>query len=285
MFPRDRELVVVATGVVAVSAVAGRVLLRILRNLPFDPVVAPPTIQGLVGLGTPLVLALALVTLALATERTVVRVGLLFAGVFGLLSVVSRAATLPAVVAVSLGGGLAVIGALGWSSTYRDARRSAVAIAFVAGVTVSLASAIGILDGGFRGIGSLFALGALAMVSVRVEGDRVGLLAGVLALVVVVLVSTTAPYVAGSVLLVGFAVVGVPPVLVALAVAGGTAATVAGLRRAEYALPVGVGLLLLAGVPASLPRAMAVILGATFALVDVERFVSGKTGPGREGSA
>jgi hypothetical protein len=61
---------------------------------------------------------------------------------------------------------------------------------------------------------------------------------------------------------------------VGLAVAGGTAAVATGLRQRQAGLAVGGGLLLLSGMPATLPRATAVVLGVTFALVGGQKLTT-----------
>lgn len=270
----DRETAVLAAGMAALVTVALGTTLRILRNLPFEPIDAPESVRAAIVVGTPLALALALVAVALASTRPAVRVGLLFAGVFGLLASVDAAVTLPVAVAVTAGGGVAVLGGTGRPTSPRDARRTLLAAAFVVGVAVSLAGAVGVAGGGARAPGSLLVLAAIAATGLCAADDRVALVGGAVAFVAVVAASTANPYVAGSALLVGFAVVGAPNLLVGLAVAGGVTAAVAGLRRHEYALAVGAGLLLLAGMPATLPRAMAVLLGVTLVLVDAETLVA-----------
>lgn len=263
------ETVVVGSGLVALVTVALGVALAILANLPFDPIVVSSSLRTIVTGGIPVVSSLALVAIAVVAQQTTIRVGVLVAGVFGLLAVVSRAATVPAVVAVTLGGGVVVLGTNGWPMTYRTLRRKIIGGALLAGTAVSLGSSTGLLAGSTRGIGGFLVLGGVTMFAVRSETDRISIVGGVLGFLAVVFVSTTSPYVVGSALLVAFAVAGVPHLLVACAVGGATAATIAGLRRRDYALAVGTPLVLLAGVPATIPRALVVVLGATLVLVDI----------------
>lgn len=270
----DRQCVISAGAAAAFAVVALQTLLRILHNLPYDPVAVPPGVRAALAVGTPVVLAIATIATALVARRSAPRVGLLFVGVFGPLAVLSPAATLPAVVGVTAGGVVALIGSLGRPSSYPQARRAVVGAAFAAGVAVSLASSVGILSGSARGFGAALTLAALAVVGLLIEGDRAGLAAGALTFLGVAVAAGSSPFVAGSVLLVGFSVVGVPHALVALAAGGGVAALVAGIRQREAALVAGVGLLLLAGVPVTLPRAMAVLLGATVVLVGPERLTA-----------
>lgn len=272
-----RERVVLAAGTIALAAVALTTTIGIVRNLPFEPVAVPAVLRTLAVAGTPVVVAMGLVTVALATRRESVRVGLLFAGVFALLAAVSESATIPAIAALVGGGALALAGGLGRPSTYRAGRRVVIGTVLVAGVALSLASVAGLIGVGFRGLGGLLALAGVAVLGVRAAGDWVALVAGILAVAFVVVASVTRPFVVGSGLLVGFAVVDVPHLLAALALGGGTAAAVAGLRRREYDLTIGAGLLLFAGVPATLPRATAVVLGATLALVSLDRLVDDRS--------
>lgn len=269
----DRDRIVFAASVVALVMVASTTTIGVVRNLPYRSLVIPEIVRSLAVDGTPAVVAAALVAVALATQRDDVRVGLLFAGVFGLLATISESATLPAIAAVIGGGALALLGGLGRPTTYREGRRVAVGALMIAGVTVSLASNVGLIGASFRGLGGLLALAGLAALGVRVEDDWVALVIGILVFAFVAYASITRPYVVGSSLLVGFAVVDVPHLLAALAPGGGTAAAVAGLRRHEYGLTIGAGLLLFAGVPATLPRATAVLLGATLALVSIDRLI------------
>ena len=269
---RCMAIVHVAATVTLLSVVATTVL-TILRNLPYDPVAVPEGLHGALGGLTPVITALALLTVALAARRDAVRVGLLFAGVFGLLATVDRAAALPAIVAVVGGGGLALAGVVGRPTTYREGRRAAIGGAIVVGVALSLASTAGLVAASGRGIGGAIALVGIASLGLRAEDDRLALLAGVLALLFVVLASATRPFVVGSALLVGFGVVGVPHLLVAVAASGAAMAVVAGVRRRDWALVAGAALLAIAGIPATAPQATATVLGATLALSSVDELV------------
>lgn len=280
--PTGAARIVVLSGVFALVIVVAKTTLDVLGNLPFDPIVASPAIRELSAIGAPVSVALAVVAIPFVTERTTVRVGLLFVGIFGLLPFVQPVATAPAAVAVTVGGGVTLLGTLGWPSTYRRARSQLIATGILGGLAVALSSSIGILNGGTRGIGALLTLGAVTAMAVHVEGDRIAVVAGALAFVTVIIVSATSPYVVGSVLLVALAIVGVPHLLVACAVGGATAVTIAGLRRREYTLAVGAPLVLLGGIPATFPRALTVVLGATLVLLDLETLVGDPTEPTEE---
>ncbi len=265
----DRFRVVLVVSTLALFAGGSRTLVVILGNLPFNPLVASELVRTGTAVLFPVAVAGALVTIALTDGRTPVRVGLLFAGVFGLLGLLVPTATLPAVVAISAGGALALLGTLGIPDTwtYGAVRRRAIATGFVLAIAISLASAVGIA-GGLRGIGALVGLGSLAAVGTRAEASPVAAGAGIAAAALLVAGSLTSPFILGSALLVGFGITGIPHLVVAVAVAGGVAAAVAGVRRREYPLALGALLVLFAGVPATLPQAMAVLLGATLVALD-----------------
>lgn len=265
----DRFRVVLVVSVLALFAVLSRTLVVILGNLPFDPLVAAEPIQTGTAVLLPVAVAGALVTVALTDDRATVRVGLLFAGVFGLLGLLVPATTLSAVVAISAGGALALLGTLGipdpW--TYGAVRRRAIASGFVLAIAISLASAVGIADG-FRGVGALVGLVSLAAVGTRAEASPVAAGAGLVAGILLVVGSLSSPFIAGSAFLVGFGITGVPHLVVAVAVTGGVAAAVAGVLRREYSLALGALLVLFAGVPVTFPQSMAVLFGAALVVLD-----------------
>jgi hypothetical protein len=258
----------VAGGALAACAVGFTTVLGVLHNVPFDPLPVSAGVLSAVEVGAAVVVALALGALAAGSRRTGVRIGLLFVAVFGALAALSPAARVPAAVAVTAGGALALGSALGVPDSYREVRQAAVAAGFLVAVALSLAGTLGVGGAGFRELGVLAFLVALVSLTVRLRGDRVALVAGAVAFAAVVAGAASAPFVAGSALLVGFGVVGGPHVLVAAAVGGAVAAAVAGVRRGDFAIATGAAVLVFAGVPATPTAAMAVLLGATLALVD-----------------
>lgn len=270
----DRQRVVLGTSAVVTALVAVQTVIGMLYNLPYDPVAISPTVRGVIASVTALAVALGLVVFALAVRQVVVRVGLLFAGVFGLLVVVNPAATVPAVIALAGGGTLALFASIGRPRSYPDIRKAAVATAIVVGVTLSLASTTGIVDGGFRGIGATTMLAGFAGIAIQVGNDWLALVVGAATAGVLIAVGTVSPFVLGSVLLVEFGVIGAPLLLVALAVGGLSAASVAGIRRGESLLAIGAVLLLVAGMPVTLSSASAVLLGATLALPEIGPLLS-----------
>jgi hypothetical protein len=258
----------VGGGALAACAIGFATLLGVLHNVPFDPLPVSAGVLGAVEVGAAVVVALALGALAAGSRRTGVRIGLLFVAVFGALAALSPAARVPAAVAVTAGGALALGTALGVPDSYHEGRRGAVAAGFVVAVALSLAGTLGVGGAGFRELGVLAFLVALVSLTVRLRGDRVALVAGAVAFAAIVAGAASAPFVAGSALLIGFGVVGGPHVLVAAAVGGAVAAAVAGVRRGEFAVAAGAAILVFAGIPSTPTAAMAVVLGATLALVD-----------------
>ncbi|ESP89693.1 hypothetical protein K933_01851, partial [Candidatus Halobonum tyrrellensis G22] len=127
----------------------------------------------------------------------------------------------------------------------------------------SLAATAGVAPATLRPLGTAVALVGVGASPAVVGADRTGLLAGAVAGTVALWFAAGAPYVAGAVLLVGGGVVGAPIALVALAVAGGVAGLVSALRRGRSETAVGVGLALAAGVPATLPRALGVVVAVS----------------------
>lgn len=263
-------LIPAVLGACVVGSVAVDRLVSVLANVPFDPVVAPPTVRTAAGILALVAVVSTLIAIAVVDRRATVRIGLLFVAVFGTLPFVAPETTLVAVVAVVGGGALALVGASGVSTptewTYRTVRQRLVALGFVTALALTLAGATGVLDGG-RNPGAFVTLAAITAVGIQSEGSRLAWMAGLLAAGAVVVASAVSPFVVGSTLLVAFGITGVPSLLVALAVASGVAAATAGLSRGEVPLVVGAALLLLAGVPATFPRALTLLVGATLVLV------------------
>ncbi|MFC7324673.1 phosphate ABC transporter permease [Halorubrum rutilum] len=252
----------------AAAAVAAATAIRIAYNVPFAPVGIPSRAIPAASAAAALGVGAALATLALASDRSGVRVGLLFAAVFGVLATVSDAAAIAAAVAVPAGAAVALAHALGRPTTYVGLRRRVVAAAFPAAIGLSLVGTAWGLGASVRGAGSVAFLLAVTLLAVPAETDRLALLAGAGGFLGVVAASAAAPYVTGSALLSGFGVVGSPHLLVATAAFGGVAALVVGLRDGDRSLALGAGVLLVAGVPATPTAALAASLGAALVAAD-----------------
>ncbi|MFC7020677.1 MULTISPECIES: phosphate ABC transporter permease [Haloarcula] len=200
--------------------------------------------------------ALGAVSIGVTRSDPAAGVGLLFVGVFGGLALVSRGAAMPAAVAVAAGTGTV---ALASRRSLCRARGLATTV-LVAALGLALASGVGDWTA-LRPLASTFALGGVALTPLFAATDAESLLGGALAFVVVLVVGLSVPFVTGAVTLVGGGVVGAGLPFVALAVAGAVTAASAAARTRRWTLLAGIVLVALAGVPASLPRAVPFALG------------------------
>jgi hypothetical protein len=226
-------------GLLALLPVAGATLYRVVHNAPGA---LPPGVVDLATTLLPLAVvgpALAVLLLAGGTDRRTDRLGLAFVGAFGVVSLAGRTAWFPATVGVCAGllvfvaGRVrsAVAGGTAGDRQSTDVRQIGLLGLLSAGVVASLSATAGLAPATLRPVGSGLALAGVGLLPAVVSTDRLDLLVGTTAGLLTVAVASSAPYVAGAVLLVGGGVVGVPLGLVALAVGGGVAATVGGLRR------------------------------------------------------
>jgi len=256
---------------VAAAALLARALATTLANVPGGPAstAAAAGIEPLAALATG-VAALAAGGVALTADDPVVGVGLLFVCVFGLLSLVTGAVALPAAVAVA-GGTTAVVVPVSRDRRSPALGSTAVVVVLLCALVAGLASGVGRVTA-LRAPASTLALLAVAGTPVFAATNGRTVLAGTIAFGAVLAVGLASPFVTGAVTLVGGGVVGSPLPVVALAAAGAVTAGSAALRRGEWLLLAGVALVALAGVPATLGRAVPFALGvATLALRDRDR--------------
>jgi hypothetical protein len=259
--PTARRDAVVA---VAAAALLARTLATVVANAPGSPSGLGVETLLLVSTG---VAALAAVGVALTVDDPVASVGLLFVGVFGLLSTLTGAVALPAAVAV--GGGTAAV-AVAARRSLQPATAAAGGL-LLAALVVSLVSGVG-GAAWLRAPASTLALLGVAGTPVFAATTGRTTLAGTLAFAAVLAVGLANPFVTGAVTLVGGGVVGTALPVVALAAGGAVTAASAAVRRGEWCLLAGVALVALAGVPATLGRAVPFALGvAVLALREAER--------------
>jgi hypothetical protein len=230
-------------------------LVRVALNLPADLPVAGayPTALAIATIAP----ALGLTALGLRAEQPVYRVGLLFAGVFGLLTLVAEPAVVPATIAL-----LVVV--LGVASlqlrdhvTARRFDRVLVVATLAAGGVLSLAAGIGVETTTLRPVGSQLVLLAIAATPVFVDWDREALAVGIGVGLAVLAVGLGAPFVTGAISLVVGGVVGASLPLLFVGTVGATILLWAGLRTGRTELAIAAGLLLVAGIPATVPRGLA----------------------------
>jgi len=256
----DHSLADLAVGTAAV-AVAARYLAVLFVNAPgYGAPVAPGLATGV----STAVVAVAAIAVAVTDADPLTGVGLLFVGVFGLLSLVSSAAALPAAAAVVLG--TATVAAVAGGRL--DLVSAGATALLVAALSVGLASGVGGWTGlrpaastvALLGVASTPAFAATDWRSLS-TADWGAVLGGLAAFAVVLAVGRAVPFVAGAVTLTGSGVVGTSLPVVALAAAGAVTTASAASRTRRWTLLAGVALVAFAGVPATLPRALPFALG------------------------
>lgn len=252
-------------GVLAVLPAAAIGLVRLSINAPIGPSVPAGVVDGLAVAGV-LGPALAAGVLTLETDGAV-RIGMAFAAAFGALSLFGAGARVPAAVAL-IGAVWLVAGSQAKAASGTDDRWGAVAaVALAAGVTVSLAAYLGVAPPVTRGAGSSLALLGIAASPVLVDWTRPAVLAGVVLALAWVGIALVAPFVAGAAALVVGGVLSASLGLQALGIAGGVTVAGTGIHRGAIDVTLaGVGLLA-AGVPATVPRALVVIVAVALLVV------------------
>ncbi|WP_435101415.1 hypothetical protein [Halarchaeum sp. P4] len=212
--------------------------------------------------------ALAAAGLALGTTDRVERVSLVALAVFAPLTLAADAAYLPAAGIVTLAGGVAVWRRLTRveSTGLRRVGRALLGVAAVAAIGCSLAAAVGLAPASVRQTGTVLALGAAVATGVAADADMLDWSAGALAASLAYALGTSAPYVTGAVALVVGGVVGASLPLLVAALGGVTAATVASVRQRAVGPACGALLVLVAGAPVTVPRALAAVLGVVVVL-------------------
>lgn len=249
--PSRFEALPAVAGAGGLLAVGAHALSTALANAPLPGGV--PLSESLPSGAVVAVLALAALVLA-ADARTALRATLLsIVGVFGALGAAFEGAAPAAVAALSICGVALALAA-------RSPLSVAVLGTIAGGLVVSLLSVGGVTPTARAGGTWLFCLG-LAGLPALSGPTRRDWLVGACVTVGVLLVASLAPFVSGAVLLVAGGVVGAPIWIVALAAGGVASAVAVGLRAGDRPRALGGGILLLGGVPASLPAALAAVLG------------------------
>lgn len=208
-----------------------------------------------------------------------VLVGLVAAGVFSLLAVLMPAAGLPALGVLSIAAFLVMAPTLA-GNEQRTGGRSLFAGLVVAAVVLSLGANAGVLASGARSLGTTAALVALVVAPVAIGASRRALLVGASAAVFVAAGAVAAPFVTGAVFLAVGAAIDPTVVVAAAGIGGGVALVTEGTHRRQVPVVAGGLLLLTAGIPATVPRGLAVVLGAHLVLVATGASASGATSGG-----
>ncbi|MDR5656437.1 hypothetical protein RH831_04485 [Halodesulfurarchaeum sp. HSR-GB] len=258
----DPETTRLAAGILALVPAVALLLVTIVDSGPVGTRF-PSGIHEPIALLAILGPASAALVLGLNTADVSVRVAMLFVGVFGLLSAVSETAMAPAAIALA---GATVLLAATAVKTADSPGQVVVTVAFTVGVLASMAGAFGFEPAFTRSLGSVAVAGAIVGLPAFVGWSRRSVFVGLLAGAVVAGVGIAVPALVAAVGLLGMGIVGLPlAVLVVGAVGGGTAVT----RAVETGrLPMALAglLVLVAGVPATIPRALALIVGVALLL-------------------
>ena len=258
----ERRTVAVGAAALVTLALAARFAVAVLVNAPAPPAALP---QGPIERATAGLAALVALGLGATTDDPVTGVGLLFVGVFGLLAV-GVGLAMPAAVALVAGTAVVAVG----SRADLDTLTSAATALLVAALALSMAG--GVAWPALRPEGSTLALLAVGATPAFAATDWRALLGGGVAFAVVTAVGLAYPFLAGATTLVGSGVVGTSVPVVALAVGGAVTTASAALRQRRLGLLAGVAILALAGVPATLSRAIPFALGiATLLTLEVRR--------------
>lgn len=240
-----------------------------------------------------------------SSSSTVTRVGLVAAGVFACLTAISPSAAVPASGVLVASTGLVFVPSIvdrlraaagdarardagsrsrALAAVVRSVAAAIVALALTAAVALSLGATTGLLPVGSRSPGTTATLLGLMATPFAVGASRRALLAGGVIAAGVYAAVTTAPFVAGAVVLTVGAAIDPSVVVLSLAVGGVSATILRGLSSSDrngpsrtgfdpttaagrgFDVAIGGVLLLAAGVPATVPRAIAVVLGGWFLL-------------------
>jgi hypothetical protein len=208
---------------------------------------------------TALVCAGSLLAIAVLHGTTVETVGLTFVGVFGVAGTIARPAFVPAIVAIVAGAAIALGDRL-WTGDGPRLGPVLVSGLLIGGLAASLAGALGFESAAARSLGSQLTLLGIAGTPVFLARGRFDWLAGAVGAGLLVALGVLAPFLLGATGLVAGAIVGASVPVMALAVGGVTTTASAALRTRNHAAAMGAGLLLFAGIPATIPRALAFVL-------------------------
>ncbi|MFB6128971.1 MAG: phosphate ABC transporter permease [Halorhabdus sp.] len=242
-----------APAVLAVGLLfASRLAINARASVPIDLV----ALQELLVPVSALVTAGSLAAIAMTTPRRDEAVGLAFVAAFGAVGTLADAAVTPAAVALVGGSGLALVGQV--QAGHRG--RLAVGVLLVAGLAASFTAAIGLVPTAVRPLGTQLALLGIAGTPLSIAQSRVDWGAGVAASAALVALAIVGPFVLGATALVAGGIVGASLPIMALAVGGLTTTASAAIRTRRHPQALGAGLLLFAGVPGTLPRALGFVL-------------------------
>ncbi|WP_135661924.1 phosphate ABC transporter permease [Halorhabdus rudnickae] len=254
----DRDVLATPATLTAVALLGVRLAINARVTAPLDLVGLQ---TALVPLAT-LVCAGSVLAIAVLDGEGYETVGLAFVGVFGVIGTIARPAYTPAVVAIIAGTALATGSQLN-AEVDRRIGPSLVAFVLVCGLATSLIGTFGVEPATTRSIGSQLTLLGIAGTPIFLSRGHVDWLFGALGAGLLIALGVIAPFLLGATGLVAGGIVGASVPVMALAVGGLTTTASAALRRRHDGAVLGAGLLLFAGIPATIPRALALVLALT----------------------
>lgn len=255
----DSKAMRIGAGVLALVPMMAVFVLTIGTNtpigprLPLEPVRVPIETAAYLGPASGALL------LGFTAKTGSMRVGMMSAGVFSGLVLISPTASIPA--AMALAGAAVLVGVSAVPKSIRSRPiQTVVTIALSAGVILSMIGVLGFEPAVIRRLGSvLIAVGLAGLPAMSGYSRRsigIGLVGGAL----VVAAGLSAPVMTAAVSLLGMGVIGLPLVLLGIGAAGGITAIAEATQRGRIRTALGSGLVLVAGVPSSIPAAVAVIV-------------------------
>ncbi len=249
----------IAAGVFAFVPLVALFALTIGTNTPIGPRLPLQSISAPIETAAYAGPAFAALILGFGARNDRTRVAMLVGGVFGGLTLLDPAASMPARIALGAAAILVVSRAL--PSSFRAAPlRSAVMLLFGAGIVVSMIGSVGIEPALARQVGSVAMAGGLLGLPTLTGYSTRAVAVGVVGAIIVAAIGLSAPVMTAAISLLGMGVVGLPlPLLVLGALGAGTAISDA-IDAGQFPNALAAGIVLVAGVPSSIPGAVAVLV-------------------------
>ena len=255
-----------AGGVLAAAAVCALAAVRVAINAPLGQ--SPAGLQfahAVADSAAVVVPGVVAVAIGAGADSEWSLVGLIAAGTSAVLATLAPVTAQAA--GVLLVGSLLVVVPPATRGEQRAKWRLLFAGLVVAAVVLSLAPNTGAFPTGMRSAGTTATYVALVAAPVVAGVSRRVAVVGVASAVLGVAGALAAPFVAGAVFLAVGAAIDPPLVVAAAGVGGGVAVVAEGRRRRQTVVSASGLLLLAAGVPSTVPRALAVVRGAHLRLV------------------
>lgn len=255
----DSKATRIGAGILALLPMMAVFALTIGTNTPIGPRLPLAPLRAPIEMAAYFGPASGALLLGFTAKTGSMRVGMLSAGVFSGLVLFTPSASIPA--AMALATAAVLVGVSVVPKSIRSAPiQTVVTIALSVGVILSMIGILGFEPALIRRLGSvLIAVGLAGLPAMSGYSRRsigIGLVGGAL----VVAAGLSAPVMTAAVSLLGMGVIGLPLALLGIGAAGGITAIAEATRRGRTRTAIGSGLVLVAGVPSSIPAAVAVIV-------------------------